>query len=1001
MGPSESLVPGAGGSRAPPAEPTAAPLRFGPARRAWPTFGAVAGTTSKSLGPAATATSVDPAPDPSARTALVGRRRDLARLAEALAHARLVTVTGPAGVGKSRLVREWAKRAAGTPAGGRAGLGPVALIDLEAVSDPELVAGVVAAALGQPAGRGGQAELARALAGTRTTLVLDGCDGLADAIGALAGFLLPACPGLRVLVTSQAVLHLGGEHVLRLDPLAVPEPDPWSGEVDALMGFEAARLFVALARLARPDLELDRAGARAVARICRQVGGLPLALELVAPGARRLPLDRLADALEEATADPAAPPGGIARPSDLDAALGWSLGSLTAGERQVLEALAVFPGGSAAEALVAVSGSAGTGRAELIAALCALVDKSVVALSATTGAARYDLLGVLRQSLRADLARTGRLEPLARRQLGWFSAWAAGAEEALISGSAQMGWLGLLASEETNLRAALGFALGAGDAEAAAGLARSLWRYWELRGALSEGRHWLGRVLAMDRVPARHRAHLLDGLGMLAWRQGDLGPAETALEEAADLAGRCGEALLGARVLNHLGLVALFGGRSGPARELFERSRADLARLDAPGEAALAAANLGLVAVEEGRLVDACRLLDAAVAVQVALGDRHGEAISRLHRSIAQYYLGDGSCCLEEARHAAGVFLELGDERSLGFALLVVACVLAGERPSLSVEIFGLAAAVQERIGVCPPPGWMERVDAALAPARAALGAAWDALMRRGAAMEPADALARSGAEGLAGPPDPGGEPWASVETLGRFRVCRHGRPVRLAPQAARLVKLVAAGRGAAHVEQVMESLWPEVDPDVGRRRLRNVLARLHREAGPVVVREDQALVLADGVAMDAQAFETEARQAVLALTGGDHGPAARGRARAAARLYRGDFLAEERYEPWASAPRERLARIRLRLLDAWAHAAAQAGEPAEAEACWRVAIEADPTDEGRYLGLARLLAGSERPAAAAAVLARARAMAEELGVRPSPALEELDRTMSVGSGRS
>ncbi len=232
------------------------------------------------------------------------------------------------------------------------------------------------------------------------------------------------------------------------------------------------------------------------------------------------------------------------------------------------------------------------------------------------------------------------------------------------------------------------------------------------------------------------------------------------------------------------------------------------------------------------------------------------------------------------------------------------------------------------------------------------------------------------------------------MKTLGHFEVRRGGRPVHLAPQVALVVKLVVAAGQAVHVEQAMETLWPEVDPERGRRRLRNVLARLHRAAGPIVVRAGHELVVAPGVTLDTQRFEAEARQAVIALTSGSDGPAARSQARAATRLYSGDFLAEERYEPWATGTRERLRRFRLRLLDAWATAAAAEGEQAEAEACLRVGIESDPTDDGRYLSLARLLAASGRPAAAAAVLSRAQAVAEELGLPASPAVAALEAVL-------
>ncbi len=685
---------------------------------------------------------------------------------------------------------------------------------------------------------------------------------------------------------------------------------------------------------------------------------------------------------------------GPARHRSMDAALEWSFGLLSPEERRLLEVLSVFVGSADLEALTSLSSATGLRRGGMVQCLSGMLEKSVVVTKMVQGVARYDLLGVVRRHVQAGLRRECRFEGLCRLHLAWCLEMVAGAEEALISGPGQARVLDVVAREQANLRGALRFALVAGHAEAAGTLARELWRFWELRGQLAEGRRWLERVLAAGPVPVGLRAHLLDGLGMLAWRQGDHPVAASALEEALVLAEGSGETEEAARIGNHLGLVALFAGETALAGERFERSRAELERLDSPGEAALVSANLALVAIEEGRFDHACRLLDGVVAAQVALGDRHGQAVSLLHRAIARYYLEDCHCSSDDACEAAGAFLELGDERSLAFTLFVLAAAVAGQRPVLALELGGLAGALEERVGIGLPARWDARVEAALVPARVAVGARAEEIVRRGAAMEPADAVARARAGSTGEPAGSTEEPWASVETLGHFQVRRDGHLVHLAPRVALLVKLVVAAGSSVHVEQAMEDLWPEEDPERGRRRLRNVLARLGRAAGPIVVRAGQELVVAPGVALDTARFEAEVRRAVVALTAGEDGPAARSQARAAARLYGGEFLPEERYEPWATSTRERLRRFRLRLLDAWAASASAEGEQAEAEACLRVGIESDPTDEGRYLSLARLLAASGRPAAAAAVLSSARAMAEELGLPASPAVEALEGTL-------
>ena len=924
----------------------------------------------------------------SERTGFVGRRTELAAVSAELEHARLVTVTGPGGVGKSRLVREVARRAQDRLAS------RVVFVELEGVSDPSLVVEVVAEALGQRAASDVDAAVVRMLAGTETLLILDGCEHLVAGVHTLVEFLLRACPGLRMVTTSQQVLRLAGEHVIALGPLPVPGEQRLTPH--ALLAYGAAELFVVHARAACQDLVLDDSAAAAVARVCRHLDGLPLALELVAPMARVLSLEQLAAALEEGMLFSEDLTLGPARHRSMSAALAWSFALLSPGERRLLESLSVFTGGADVEALARVSSGASAPRREVVETLARLADKSLVAVTIGEGESvpRHDLLGVVRRHIQADLEQEGRLEGLARRHLAWCLDMVAGAEEGLISGPHQARWLDSLAREQGNIRAALGFALDVGDVTAAAALARDLWRFWELRGQLSEGRRWLERVLGAGQLPVDLKAHLLDGAGMLAWRQGDYKIATSVLEEALELLSDSGDQLEAARIGHHLGLVWLFAGKATLAERLFRQCISDLELLDSPGEAALVSTNLALVAIEEGCFDYARQLLDAALAIQVALGDRHGRAVSLLHRSIAHYYLGDSHCAREDAHEAARVFFKLGDERSLAFALLALAAALARRRPPLALELAGLAARLGEQVGVGLPAGWDARVESALAPARAALGAFAHELMRKGACMDPAVALIE--AEALDEPSPTGEEPWGSVETLGRFQVRRYGRPVHLAPQAARLVKFVAAAGHPVPVEQVMETLWPEVEPGRGRRRLRNVLSRVHRAAGSIVAREGEALTLAKGVVLDAARFEAEADRALVLLTTGEPGSGARRQLQVAAGLYSGNFLPEDLYEPWTTSTRERLQRRWLRLVDVWASAALAEGDQAEAEQCLRAGIEADPTDEGRYLSLARLLADSGRPAAAAAVLSRARTMAAELGVPVSTGVTQLEGALGL-----
>jgi non-specific serine/threonine protein kinase len=914
---------------------------------------------------------------------LVGRRREQAELAAALAAGPLTTLTGPVGVGKTRLALE-----AVASAGDLADAATV--VDLEGVAHPSLVIAAVAEALGEHDLFTSVPDVARTLASREMLLVLDGADEAAGATRTLVRSLVTTSRGVRILVTSRRPLRVPGEQVVRVGPLSVPPRSELCAEV--IRGYEAPQLLARRAQVAVPELELDAQAWVAVARICRELAGIPLALQIAGCLVASFPLARIADELHARLSAAGASAG--ARPLQvLDATISWSTTLLDSVERLLLEHLSVFVGGADAEMLR--RSLAGIGEAlplsGVVAGLASLVERSFAVVSVESGLGRYGLPGFVRRNVRCQLARAGRLEALARGHLQWCLDTVEGAEDALVTGSHQAEWLERLAREQRNLRAALGAACRSRDGPAAARLAKELWRYWELRNQLSEGRRWLEEVLAFAPAGAPERFHLLDGVGMLAWRQGDRAAAEASLEAARALALAEGRHGLAARALNHLGLVALFAGELREAATRFARSLAELETLDVPGESALVSANLALVAIQEGRFEDACRDLDATAALQLALGDRHGRAISLLHRSIAWWFLGARERGRQDALEAASTFEELGDDRSLAFSLLALAACLAESHASLALEVAGAAEALRERVGIGLPAGWDDTLEAALAPARETLGPRAGGAALDGKLAAPHELVVRVAAVTTRAPVAEVAGPWASISALGGFEVELGGRRARLEPQVARLVQLLVVERSRLHVEQAIEVLWPEATAERGRRRLRNVLSRLHRSAGPLVVRRGDLLVLDQRVELDVAAFEAEATDAITALREGDI-EAGLSRARAALRSYRGDLLPEALYEPWTASPRERLRRLCLRLLDTWASAELGRSDLQEAESCLRAAIDIDPMDEDRYVRLAELLAEQGRAASALEVLARARAVSKDLDVPVSPRLTRLER---------
>lgn len=915
---------------------------------------------------------------------LVGRAVELRSLTGAIEQARLVSVVGPCGVGKTRLAFEAVSAVAVRFGGG------VTAVALQEVDGGRRLDHVVAGAFGLRAGADWRALLASRIGTARVLILLDGCEHVAADCRSLVEELVDACPNLRVLVTSRYPLGSKAERVLSLDGLGVPDDAACS--MASLLCSDSARLLVESASASSSGLVLDGSEAE-VRTICRALGGLPLALELVAPVAAAAGWSETAAALQlgvaedrRAIRDPDLPPPVVA-------AIEWRLSRLDPVERRLVEVLSAFPAGAGLETLVSVAGAPELHRGEAAEALSRLTATAVVSSEVLDGVSRYFLRDVIRRHVRDILVGEGRFEAIGSRRLRFVLGKLAGGEEVLVSGPSQLSWMEALAREEGNWRAALDFALETGDSEAAALLCCELWRYFELSGQLVEGREVLSRVLEANPESPVLRARLLDGLGMLAWRHGDYVAADAALTKALELA----HDGMSSRLSNHLGLVALFAGSSERARQHFERALADATNLDSPGEAALVQANLALLAVEDGRPLEAKTRAYAALALQLAVGDRHGQAVSRLHAGIALFYLGEHRSAVSEAGEAAAIFMEFGDARNLAYSLSVCSAALSAlGRSAIALELAGLGSELCRQAGVDLPPGWRERLEAALDPARRELGPRASVHERVGALSDPASVIEQMAGE-LAGRASLPAQSLA-IEALGDFRLLRAGRTIELAPQPARLVKLVVSAGRSLHLEEVIDALWPEADLRTGRTRLRNLLSRVNRSAGRVLVREGETVRLAREVVVDADRFEIAARQALDTLASGDSQSSLRA-ARAAAELYRGDLFAEEPYEPWVHARREGLRRLMLRLLDSAAEAAQVAGEIEETEVLLRMAIEIDPLNEARYVLLGRLLASLHRPAAALQVIEQARAATGELSIPLAEPLAELEEVLRRGAG--
>ncbi|MBA9005062.1 BTAD domain-containing putative transcriptional regulator [Thermomonospora cellulosilytica] len=458
----------------------------------------------------------DPALDPPARpartnlpaevTELIGRDDELAGTRALLAEHRMVTLTGPGGVGKTRLAIEVASRLRHEYPDG------VWLVELATTTRP---VEAVAAVLGVRDDEGPDLadRLAAALRTRRSLLVLDNCEHVVTAAAELADALLRAAPGVRILATSREPLGLAGERVSPVPPLRAP--GPWdAADPSAITAFSAVRLFVARAAAAAPGFALDAGNAAAVAAICRGLDGLPLALELAATRVRGLEVHELAARLDDRfRLLDGGRRGGPARQRTLRAMIDWSWEPLTGPERAVLRRLAVHADGCTLQAAEAVCSGDGVAREDVADVLARLVDRS---LASRTGG-RYRLLESVAAYCVERLREAAEEDRVRRRHLHYYADLAERAASGL-RGPRQGEWLERLDAESANVRTALDHAA---DADAALRLACAMAWYWFLRGRLGEGVRLLGTALALDGGDPAARAEAMTWQAGLALHRGD------------------------------------------------------------------------------------------------------------------------------------------------------------------------------------------------------------------------------------------------------------------------------------------------------------------------------------------------------------------------------------------------------------------------------------------------------------------------------------------------
>src|SRR5918998_4342554 len=499
---------------------------------------------------------------PSEFSSFVGREKELAEVKRLLEYNRFLTLTGSGGCGKTRLALAAARELVERFEDG------VWLVELASLSDLALLPQAVASTLGvreQP-GRSLIETLSDYLGSKKVLLVLDNCEHLIEACAELAEALLHSCPELRVLATSREAMGLTGEVDWPVPSLSLPDlrrlPD-----IGSLPRYESARLFVERTMAVKPTFALTEQNAPAVAQICYRLDGIPLAIELAAARAKVLSVEQIADRLDDSFGLLSA--GGRAtrpRQHTLHATMDWSHELLGREERILFRRLAVFSGGFSFEAAESVCIGEDVERDEVLGLLSRLVDKSLVVARAERGETRYRLLETIRQYGREKLEESGEEAEVGQRHAGYCLGFAEEAEREL-GGPDQARWLTRLEAEHDNLRAALSWSLGeVGDAGLGARLTAALWSFWSTRGYVNEGRKWLESAIsrsehAVTAPPTLARAKALNGAGVLAMVQDEVGAAKVHIEEGLSLYRELGDKEGIASSLVSLGSVAWLGQR--------------------------------------------------------------------------------------------------------------------------------------------------------------------------------------------------------------------------------------------------------------------------------------------------------------------------------------------------------------------------------------------------------------------------------------------------------
>ena len=667
-------------------------------------------------------------------TSFIGRDREVTEVTRLLPTARLMTLTGFAGVGKTRLaLRVASDLVTNYPHG-------VWVAELGALSDPALVPETVAMALDVPEqpGRALAETLKTYLRAKNILIVLDNCEHLVSACAELAGALLRSCPNLRILATSREPLGVSGEVIWRVPPLSNPtSASPLS--VEEVTKYDAVRLFVDRAALSHPGFRVMSGNVAAVAQVAHRLEGIPLAIELAASRVKALPVDVIAAKLDNRfRLLTHGGRTGLRHQQTLRATLDWSYDLLAEPERILLRRLSVFAGGFTVEVAEDVCARNGADDTDIIDRLTSLVDKSLVVFDEAASPVRYRLLETVRQYGAEKLQSAGEAEEVRRRHRDWFLALAEQAEPEL-PGPKQRMWLDRLEMEHDNLRAAYEWSMTeANERREGLRLAAALHTFWRTGDYWSEGYAWLEEGLKFsDEVTPSIRIKALQNLAVLAWRIGKDDRALALAEQGLALSRQVGDREQGVLGLIVVANVAMHQGDYERAKRASAEGLSLCTELENGYNASFAFSHLGEATRYQGDYDQAIGLHEQSLTLSKAAANPTWTANVLRHLGMDHLRRGDYGQAADYYNQSLGMWKET---RFKWVAVEVlnglgdIAC--AEQYYERAARLFGAASQLRDMLGLRPVPPDQEYHDQHTATTRARLGeSAFAAAWAEGRAM--------------------------------------------------------------------------------------------------------------------------------------------------------------------------------------------------------------------------------------------------------------------------